>query len=97
MLDRFTASLEACDPERGHFRSYHIEAGTDLLGDWLVDITFGRIGSPGRTMRYAVSSEIEARKLIRHTLQRRKTARRRIGTEYRFIELRDPEAWLQAN
>jgi len=39
-----TATLEACDPARGRFRAYRIEAGTDLLGDWLVDVTYGRIG-----------------------------------------------------
>ena len=93
MLDRFGASLEACDPKRGHFRSYQVEAGTDLLGDWLVDITFGRIGSSGRTLRYAVASEEEARKLVGYTLQRRRTARKRIGTEYRVVEIHDPEAW----
>jgi hypothetical protein len=31
--------LEACDPARGHFRGYRIEAGVDLRGDWLVDVT----------------------------------------------------------
>ena len=48
MMDAFTATLEACDPDRNHFRAYRIEAGTDLLGDWLVEVTYGRIGSPGR-------------------------------------------------
>lgn len=93
MLDRFSALLEARQPNRGHFRSYHIEAGTDLLGDWLVVITFGRIGSPGHSLCYAFNSEDEAKTLVRQTLRRRETARKRIGTEYRLTELRDPEAW----
>jgi len=35
MMDAFHAKLEACDPARGRFRAYRIDAGTDLLGDWL--------------------------------------------------------------
>lgn len=33
MLDAFSATLEACDPALGRFRTYRIEAGTDLLGE----------------------------------------------------------------
>ena len=63
MMDAFSATLEARDPQLGRFRAYHLEAGTDLLGDWLVDITYGRIGTPGRRIRHAVGSESEAGKL----------------------------------
>jgi hypothetical protein len=38
-MERFSIRLEACEPACGHFRAYHIEAGTDLLGDRLVDVT----------------------------------------------------------
>ena len=69
MMDAFSVTLEARDPQLGRFRAYHLEAGTDLLGDWLVDITFGRIGTPGRRIRYAVSNESEARKLVRESLR----------------------------
>ena len=37
MMDAFSALLEARDPALGRFRAYRLEAGTDLLGDWLVD------------------------------------------------------------
>jgi hypothetical protein len=94
LLDAFTATLEACDPARGRFRAYRIEAGTDLLGNWLVDVTYGRIGSPGRIIRYVASSEAEARRIVRHSLQRRSTAPRRIGVGYRFCELCDVAGWL---
>jgi hypothetical protein len=50
-MESFSIRLEACDPARGHFRAYRIEAGTDLFGSWLVDATYGRIGSRGRTIR----------------------------------------------
>jgi predicted DNA-binding WGR domain protein len=79
MMDAFYAKLEACDPALGRFRAYRIDAGTDLLGDWLVDITYGRIGAPGRTIRQAVTDEAAARKLVRQHLRRRATAPRRIG------------------
>jgi hypothetical protein len=41
MLDAFAAYLEARHPERDCRRAYSIEAGTDLFGDWLVEVTFG--------------------------------------------------------
>ncbi len=44
-MEQFRAELQACDPARGIFRPYRIEAGTDLLGDWLVDVIYDRIGT----------------------------------------------------
>lgn len=75
MMDPFSAVLEARDPALGRFGTYRLEAGTDLLGDWLVDVTYGRIGTRGRRIRYAVKDETEAKKLVRETLRRRATAR----------------------
>ena len=92
-MESFRVRLEACDPARGRFRAYRIDAGTDLLGDWLVDVTYGRIGSRGRTVRYLASDEADARKIVRHCLQRRATAPRRIGVAYRLRELADPGQW----
>jgi len=94
MIDVFTARLEACDPTKGRFRSYRIDAGTDLFGDWLVDVTYGRIGSRGRTIRHLAADEFEARKIVRDCLQRRATAPRRIGIGYQFRELNDDAGWL---
>ena len=31
-MEQFRAELQACDPARGIWRAYRIEAGTDLLG-----------------------------------------------------------------
>jgi hypothetical protein len=61
-----------------------------LLGDWLVEITYGRIGTRGRRIRYAVQGEAQAKKPVRDTLRRRATARKRIGVAYRFCQLIDP-------
>jgi predicted DNA-binding WGR domain protein len=93
MMDAFYAALEARDPARGRFRAYRIEAGTDLLGDWLVDVTYGRIGTPGRTVRQAVPDEAAARKLVHQHLRRRATAPRRIGVGYQIRALNDPGQW----
>jgi hypothetical protein len=75
----FTARLEARDPARDCFRSYRLEAGPDLFGAWLVGATYGRIGSRGRTVRHVADDQAQARKIVRHCLQRRATAPRRIG------------------
>jgi hypothetical protein len=93
-MERFYIRLEACDPYHGRFRSYRIEAGIDLLGDWLVDVTYGRIGSPGRRIRHVASGEADARRIIRHCLQRRASAPKRIGVPYRLTDLADPGQWM---
>jgi hypothetical protein len=94
MLDQFCATLEAISSERDCYRAYRIEAGTDLLGDWVVEITFGRIGRAGHQVRYCVSSETAARKLVKTTLAKRATAKRRIGVRYQFREVSNPRNWV---
>lgn len=88
----FQAVLEAVDPTRNCFRSYRLEAGTDLFGTWLVAVTFGRIGTGDRRVCYCVDDEDGARKLIREN----KTARKRIGVAYCICEWSDPQEWLLA-
>jgi hypothetical protein len=74
----------------GRFRVYRLEAGTYLFSGWLVDITYRRIGTKGRRIRYALLDEAQAKKLVRETLRRRATARKRIGVPYSFFQLIDP-------
>jgi hypothetical protein len=59
-----------------------------------VDVTYGRIGVRGRTIRHVVADEAVARTIIRHCLQRRASAPKRIGVGYRVCELDDPHQWL---
>jgi hypothetical protein len=89
----FTARLEACDPARDCYRSYRLEAGPDLFGIWVVDATYGRIGCRGHTVRRVADDEAQARKIVRHCLQRRATAPKRIGVPYQLRELHDPGRW----
>ena len=44
LLD-FRITLEARNPARRCFRRYRVEAGTDLFGVWVVEISYGRIGT----------------------------------------------------
>jgi hypothetical protein len=92
----FYVMLEARNPESGHYRAYRLEAGQDLFGTWLVDMTYGRIGSRGRTLRYLARDEAEAKKLVRRSLRKRGTVRKRIGVEYQIKELSDPAGWLRS-
>ena len=67
-------TLEARNPARGCLRHYRVEAGNDLFGNWLVEISYGRIGTVGRSRSYVVRDEAEARRLVRRILKRRTTA-----------------------
>jgi len=78
----YSILLEACDPEKNHWRSYHIAAGQDLFGDWVVETTYGRIGAKGRTQTVLVADREEAKKYVQNCLKRRESAPKRIGTGY---------------
>ena len=49
----FRISLEARNPARRCWRQYRVEAGTDLFGVWVVEISYGRIGTAGRRIPLA--------------------------------------------
>ncbi len=93
-MNAFSVLLEARDPALGRFRSYRLQAGQDLFGAWLVEVTYGRIGTPGRHVRYVAGDAAEARRLVHHCLRRRATAKKRIGVAYCLRELADPWQWL---
>jgi len=95
MIPVFSARLEACDPARNCWRSYHVEAGRDLFGTWVVAVTFGRIGAArGRTVTYVAGDELGAQRLARACLRRRASAPKRIGAAYVTRELADPGGWV---
>ena len=87
-------TMEARDPQQNVYRSYRIEAGTDLFGEWIVEVTYGRIGAPGRLLRYLVTNEDEAKRLVQTSLRRRASAPQRIGTPYRICQLFDLNRWV---
>ena len=57
MRHAFCMSLEARDATLGRFRAYRLAAGPDLFGLWLVDVTYGRIGTRGTSRRYVAEDE----------------------------------------
>ena len=73
---------------------YNIELATDLLGDWLVDVTYGRVGLRGRLIRHVASAEAEARRIVHQSLQRRSTALWRIDMQYQLSQMGNQAGWL---
>jgi len=93
-MESCCTTLEARDPAQSRFRAYRIEAGTDLLGDWVVNVTYGCIGTRGRHLRHVASDAPQARRIVRHCLQLRATAPRRVGVGYQLRAPADPERRL---
>lgn len=94
-MESFCIRFEACDPAQNHFRACRIDAGTDLLGDWLVHVSYGRIGTQARRFRDVAREEADARRIVRQCLQRRAIASKRIGIGYRLREPADAKHWLK--
>lgn len=85
MLAETRIGLEARNPLANRMRRWSVEIGQDLLGMWLVDIEFGRIGSKGRRLRHAFFDEPAAKAYVGRALHRRATAPARIGVAYRCV------------
>jgi hypothetical protein len=85
MIDDISIELQAKDVDANRLRAWRIEAGPDLFGVWVATVRFGRIGAADRTLGYQFASEAEVRSLVRTKLQRRGTAKRRIGVAYGVI------------
>jgi len=77
------AYLEARYPARNIQRAYSLAYGQDLFGNWIVEITYGRIGGKGRTLVTVVNNEEEALKYVQKSLKRRQSAPKRIGVAYK--------------
>ena len=87
MLAETSIGLEARNPLADRMRRWSVEIGQDLLGMWLVDVQFGRIGSKGRRLRHAFSDEPAAQAYVGLALRRRATAPGRIGVAYHCVHL----------
>ena len=78
--------LHANDPAQNRRRAWRVVAGADLFGVWIAQVSFGRIGTTGRTMRHEFTSEAAAIRFVRRGLHRRATAVRRLGVPYRPVK-----------
>jgi hypothetical protein len=94
--------MEAHNPALNHHRWYEVRLGRDLFGHWVVTIEYGRSGFAGQLLVFSDADPGVARDLIRHYLNRRASAPRRIGCAYRISELSAadgvrPEDWIPAS
>jgi hypothetical protein len=89
--------LEACAPALGRFRAYRIVAGRDLFGVWMVEMSYGRIGTLGRTKARSYICIEDAAVAVRESLRRRATAPRRIGVAYRLCSVDCDVDWRAAD
>ncbi|VFU17466.1 WGR domain-containing protein [Methylocella tundrae] len=85
-IDGLKVVLRACDPTLDRRRSWAVEAGIDLFGEWTARVSYGRIGSRGRTISRVFESEKLGREFVRKGLCRRRSAKRRCGVAYTVIE-----------
>ena len=86
MTPVFSLFLEAHNADKNHHRFYQIEVSKNLFSLWTVETRYGRTGTYGsaggqRRLRVAESWE-EAQSLVHRILKKRKSAIKRIGTNY---------------
>lgn len=65
-------------------RRYAIETSADLFGHVIVRLSWGRIGTYGRSRTLSFDQAPAAQRFILATLRRRASARQRIGVSYRL-------------
>lgn len=102
MDNLLSIALEAHSDELNHHRRYEIAVGRDLLEHWTVTVSYGRVGSSVRELRFGSPEVGEAQRVVHDRLRRRLTAQRRIGCPYRmaaFTANRDLDLgnWLPAS
>jgi len=78
----YSILLEADCSELNIRRSYLIEAGQDLFGNWIVQINYGRIGCKGRKKVILMDCEEDAKRVVKKRLKKRESAVKRIGVGY---------------
>jgi predicted DNA-binding WGR domain protein len=88
--------LEAICAARRCFRAYEIAVGTDLFGTWIVEMSYGRIGTTGRSKIRSFPHVDDARAQVRSCLKRRATAPQRIGVGYQMRGLEGSMAWVSS-
>jgi predicted DNA-binding WGR domain protein len=77
--------LQAIDPARNIARRYAIEASADLFGHFIVDLQWGRIGTKGQSRTLSFAQAQDASRFVRQTLNRRASAKKRLGVGYRPV------------
>ncbi len=70
MMD-FAIHLQARAPERNIWRAYSITGGQDLFGDWIVVLSYSRIGAKGAIKTARLTYEAAVRHYVRQCLKKR--------------------------
>jgi predicted DNA-binding WGR domain protein len=76
--------LEARSPAHHCHRAYEIAVSADLFGAWVVEMSYGRIGTLGRVKARSFSTADAAAAEVKACLRKRASAPRRIGVAYRL-------------
>jgi predicted DNA-binding WGR domain protein len=85
--------LEARSPAHRCHRAYEIAVSADLFGAWVVEMSYGRIGTLGRTKARSFSTADAAAAQVRACLRKRASAPRRIGVAYRLRSAAQHGEW----
>jgi predicted DNA-binding WGR domain protein len=88
-------SLEARSAARRCYRAYEVAVSVDLFGEWLVEMSYGRIGTLGRTKARSFSTADAAAAEVKGCLRKRASAPRRIGVAYRLRSAAQHDDWRQ--
>ena len=87
--------LEARSAVRHCWRAYEIEVGADLFGAWRVEMSYGRIGTMGRSKIRSFATAADAQAEVDGCLRKRASAPRRIGVAYRLRRASQAADWSQ--
>ena len=82
IADDLFISLKAIDKRLNRQRWYTISRSPELFGLEIIELSWGRMGSAGRSRRLSAAPPKDASKTVRKTLARRSTAKERIGVDY---------------
>ena len=87
--------LEARSSAHRCYRAYEIDVAMDLFGAWMVDMSYGRIGTIGRSKIRSFATIEDAQDQVRACLRKRATAPRRIGVAYHVRRVDQSESWRE--
>jgi predicted DNA-binding WGR domain protein len=74
-------------------RAYEITVGLDLLGIWVAEMTYGRIGAVGRTKMRSFTRIEDAAAAVNASLRRRATLPGHVGVAYLLRRVEFEPAW----
>jgi predicted DNA-binding WGR domain protein len=88
--------LEARAPALHCRRAYEIAVSQDLFGAWITEMTYGRIGTFGRTKMRSFARIEDAVFAVDASLRRRATLPRRLGVAYQLRSVEFDPLWAHA-